>query len=111
MDIASLVGGLGIGSVLTLFLKEYFDRRKALSKRIFEGKREAYTAYLDIAMKSQALPEDEAVWARTAAMAKVRLCASPEVIQCFNVLLASPPSSYEKTFDDLIQAMRKDLWG
>ena len=37
MDIASLIGGLGIGSVLTLFLKEYFDNKKILSKRAFEG--------------------------------------------------------------------------
>lgn len=111
MDISSLIGGLGIGSVLTLFLKEYLDRRKTLSRRIFEEKREAYTAYLDIVMKSHIMPEKEAVWAKMAAMARVRLCASPEVIQSFNLLLASAPSSYEKTFDDLIQAMRKDLWG
>ena len=111
MDIASLVGGLGIGSVVTLFLKEYFDRRKTLAKRTFEEKREAYVGYLDIAMRSQTMTKKEAMWARVAAMARVRLCANPEVIQRFNVLLASPSSEYEKTFDDLIQAMRKDLWG
>ena len=111
MDIASLVGGLGVGSVLTLILKEFFDSRKVRSKRIFEEKRDAYAAYLDIAMKSQAMPEKDAIWARMAAMARVRLCASPEVVQRFNLLLASPPSSYEKTFDDLILAMRKDIWG
>ncbi|MCD7982709.1 MAG: hypothetical protein LUG19_00455 [Desulfovibrio sp.] len=111
MDIASLIGGLGIGSVLTLFLKEYFDNKKTLSKRVFEEKREAYIAYLDVLMKSQLMPEKEATWAKMAAMARVRLSVSPEAVERFNVFLASHPSSYEKTFDELIQAMRKDLWG
>jgi hypothetical protein len=68
MDIASLIGGLGIGSVLTLFLKEYFDNRKILSKRAFEEKRAAYVNYLDVTARSQTMPADEALWARTAAL-------------------------------------------
>lgn len=111
MDISSLIGAFGIGSLLTLLLKEYFENKKTLSKRTFEEKCEAYVAYLDVAMRSQTMPEKEAAWTRTAAEARVRLCASPIVIESFNVLLASPSSAYEKTFDALIQAMRKDLWG
>ena len=111
MDISSLVGGLGVGSVLTLFLKEYLERRKILSKRTFEEKKEAYVAYLDVVMKSQIMAEKEAVWARVAALARVRLCASAEVIQYFNAFLGCLPSERENTFEDLIQAMRKDLWG
>ena len=56
MDMASLVGGLGIGSVLTLFVKEHFDNKRILSKRAFEEKRDAYVSYLDIAARSQIMP-------------------------------------------------------
>ncbi len=46
MDLSSLIGGLGLGSVATLFLKEYFENRRAISRRAFEEKREAYVNYL-----------------------------------------------------------------
>ncbi len=77
MEISSLLGAGILGSIITLFLKEYLELNKIISKRIFEEKREAYAAYLDVVMKSQTMPEKEAIWARMAAMARVRLCASP----------------------------------
>lgn len=109
MDIASLIGGLGIGSMLTLFLKEYFDSRKTLSKRAFEEKREAYTNYLDIALRSQTIPEKEAVWARTAAAERIRLCGSLEVIEWLEQVSSLPKGSL-KPVGELVQAMRKDLF-
>lgn len=112
MDIMSLVGGLGIGSVATLLLKEYFDNKKIISKRTFEEKREAYVAYLDIATRSQTMPENEATWARTAAMERIKLCGSAEVVRLLYLVSDSPPDSpHRHKFDELIQTMRKDLWG
>lgn len=110
MDIASLIGGLGIGSVLTLFLKEYFDSRKTLSKRAFEEKREAYTNYLEIASRSQTMPEKEAIWARTAAIERINLCGSSEVIELLAQVSSLPKDSPRKPVDELVQAMRRDLF-
>ena len=110
MDIASLVGGLGIGSVLTLILKEYFESRKILSKRAFEEKREAYTNYLEIASRSQTMPGKEAIWARTAAIERINLCGSPKVIELLTQVSRLPKDSPRKPVDELVQAMRKDLF-
>ena len=110
MDISSLIGGLGIGSVLTLFLKEYFDNRKTLSKRAFEEKREAYVAYLDIAARSQTMPLKEALWARTAAMERIRLCGSRQVIRLLDAVASTPPDAPRNNVNAMVQAMREDLF-
>lgn len=110
MDIASLVGGLGIGSVLTLFLKEYFDNRKILSKRAFEEKRDAYVKYLEIAARSQTMPAAEAIWARTAAIERIKLCGSNEVVNLLSIVSNTPPDSPRDNVNALVQAMREDLF-
>jgi hypothetical protein len=110
MDILSLIGGLGIGSVITLFLKEYFDNRKTISKRAFEEKREAYVNYLDIASRSQTMSSEEGLWARTAAMSRIELCGSLKVIKQLNLLISSKPPVPREVLDELIQAMRDDLF-
>lgn len=110
MDISSLIGGLGIGSLLTLFLKEYFDIKKILSNRVFEEKREAYLNYLDIADRSQTLPAKEAIWARTAAIERIHLCGSHEVVNLLAIVSNTPPDSPRDNINALVQAMRNDLF-
>ncbi len=110
MDISSLIGGLGLGSVATLFLKEYFENRRAITKRAFEEKREAYVNYLEIAARSQTMPADEAVWARTPAIERIHLCGNSEVVRLLGIVSNTPPNSPRKPVDELVQAMRKDLF-
>ena len=110
MDISSLIGGLGIGSVLTLFLKEYFDNRKTISKRLFEEKREAYLNYLNTVARTQTMSDVEALWARTLAMKRINLCGSDEVSSLLNVVSKLEPGAGLAPFDELIKAMRKDLF-
>ena len=110
MDIASLVGGLGIGSVFTLFLKEYFDKKKVLSQRIFEEKKTAYANYLHIAAHSQTMSEKEALWARTAAQQRIHLCGSQEVIDLLEYIANHPDKTPRDILNRLAQAMRKDLF-
>lgn len=110
MDIASLVGGLGIGSVLTLFLKEYFDNKKILSKRAFDEKRDAYVSYLDIAARSQTMPKADAIWARTSAIERIKLCGSDNVVELLSIVINTPPDSPRDSVNELVQAMRKDLF-
>lgn len=111
MDITSLVGGLGIGSVLSLFLKEYFDNRKTLMSRIFEAKYAAYTNYLEVRDRAQALPEQEATWAITAAQERVKLSGSPEVLKKLEAVSKLPPNSPRTAINELVLSMREDLWG
>lgn len=110
MDIASLVGGLGIGSVLTLFLKEYFDSRKTVSRRLFEEKRAAYVNYLEIRDRTQALSEKEAVWAIAAASERVKLSGSADVLEKLETVINLPPNSPRVAIDELVLAMRNDLF-
>jgi hypothetical protein len=110
MDISSLIGGLGIGSVITLFLKEYFNNKKILSQRAFEEKREAYIAYLNTAGRSQTMPAEEALWARTAAMERIHLCGSFKVIQLLDIVGRTPSGAPRDNIHALIQAMRDDLF-
>lgn len=110
MDISNLLGGIGIGSLLTVLLKEYFDNKKTLAKRKFEEKREAYTNYLNVAALSQTMLPDEGLWARTAAIARIKLCGSEEVVKLLDIVSNTTPNSSRKPVDELIKAMRKDLF-
>lgn len=55
MDISSVLGGIGVGSLLAVLLKEYFENKKISSRRKFEEKREAYVNYLNVAALSQTM--------------------------------------------------------
>lgn len=110
MDIYSLIGGLGLGSILTLLIKEYLNNKKTMSQRAFEEKKEAYIAYLNIALRSQTMPEKQAIWERTAAMERIKLCGNKIVIDFLDNLSKSHPNDYRSNLDKLIQEMRKDLW-
>lgn len=110
MDLVSLIGGLGIGSVVTLLLKEYFENKKTISKRYFEERRDAYINYLNIATKSQTMAREEAIWARTAAIERIRLCGSKEVVRLLNIVSSTPPNSPDTTVEKLVKEMRNDLF-
>jgi hypothetical protein len=109
-NVLGVFGGLGLGSIFTLFIKEYFDSKKNIAKRMFEEKRDAYVSYLNIAARSQTMNPQEAIWARTAAIERIRLCGSPEVIRALNIVTSLPPDSPRDAVDDLVRAMRFDLF-
>ncbi|NMC49598.1 MAG: hypothetical protein GYA47_09275 [Desulfovibrio sp.] len=110
MDVSSLIGGLGIGSVFTLFLKEYFEHKKILSQRAFEEKRNAYINYLEAVSSSQTMSKPEAVWLRTAAIERIKLCGNAKVLRLLDIVSSTPPDSPRNTVNELIQAMREDLF-
>lgn len=110
MDISTLLGGIGIGSLHTVLLKEYFDNKKTLAKRKFEEKQEAYTNYLNVAALSQTMLPDEGLWARTAAIERIKLCGSEDVVKLLDIVSNTIPNSSRKPVDELIKAMRKDLF-
>lgn len=110
MDISSLLGGLGIGSILTMLVKSYIESKKILSQRYFEERRAAYINYLDIITKSQMMYSVEAMWLRTAATERIKLCGSKEVVRLLNIVSNTPPNSPDNTIEKLIQEMRNDLF-
>jgi hypothetical protein len=109
MDFSTFLGGLGIGSLLATFIKADFDNKQMLGKRAFEEKRDAYISYLQIAASSQTMPSEEALWARTAAIERISLCGSSEVIRLLGIVSNSPPNSPRDAIHDLIKAMRADM--
>lgn len=109
MDILTFLGGLGVGSVLTTWVKAHLDNKQMLSKRAFEEKRDAYVSYLNVVASSQTMPQKEALWARTAAIERINLCGSPEVVRLLEIASNTPPNSPRDDVNKLIQAMREDL--
>ncbi|MES9997244.1 hypothetical protein [Desulfovibrio aminophilus] len=105
-----LLGAFGVGSLFATILKAWSDNRRMLTQRIFEEKRDAYINYLNIVATSQTMPEKEALWARTAAIERIHLCGSPEVLRRLAIVTATPPNSPRKPVDELVQAMRADLF-
>lgn len=109
MDIGTFIGGLGIGGLIGTFLKSYLDNKQMLSKRVFEAKFDAYANYVNIAASSQTMPQKDALWARTAAIERINLCGSLEVVRLLEIVSNTPPSSPRDNINKLIQAMREDL--
>ena len=109
MEVATLIGGLGIGGVVATFIKGFIDNRQMIAKRAFEEKRDAYVNYLNIVAMSQTMPPKEALWARTAAIERIYLCGNPEVVRLLEIVSSLPPGSPRNPVNDLVQAMRADL--
>lgn len=114
MDITSLISGLGIGGIiasgLTIFLNFHLENKKISSGRAFEEKRTAYIAYLDIVSRSQTMASQEALWARTSAIERIKICGSVEVVDLLIRVTNLPPNQPRDWIDELIDAMRKDLF-
>jgi hypothetical protein len=112
MDISTFsafLGGFGVGGVITTLVKDYVDNRRMLKQRVFEEKRDAYVNYLNVAATSQTMPGKESLWARTAAIERVRLCGNLEVVRLLEIVSKSPPNSPRNAVDELLKAMRSDL--
>ncbi len=106
-----LIGGLGIGSLLTTVTHWYFLNRNEQKKRSFEEKKEAYVGLIDALYQlevefSHSNSKKYGLWEIRAV-----LVGSPEVVMCAKLMKKTEPGSAErkKTLDDLLEEMRKDL--
>jgi hypothetical protein len=109
--ILPLIGGLGIGSLLTTLLQTWMQRASDKRIRAFTEKREAYLGLLaalhDAAVKkSDFAAKTYALW-----QTKVTLVGSPAVVRYAQGIVDSNPKSFERetAFDSLLTAMRADL--
>lgn len=103
--IISLFAGLGIGSLVTTFLKEHSDRKKLIYLR----KLDAYTGYIkalaeSIKSSSEEARQDVVYWDnRLSLIAPENICVTSK--RFFN----EPPSMFLDIRREIIQLMRSDL--
>jgi hypothetical protein len=111
-SILALIGGLGIGSLLTKIVDYYLNRNTSKRTRLYEEKREAYLGLLDSLSKAAISPSDEnsklfALW-----QTRVEIFGSKEAAIAVQGIIDTnngPKADRERYFHSLIQAIREDL--
>lgn len=104
----ALVGGLGIGSMLTTLLKEKFDKKKFL----FQQKEQVYSGYLkalsDVVKNnsSEDMRQEVVYWTT-----RMKLIAPESIVEKAQEFFADKSSQHKfgKLREELIDLMRNDL--
>ena len=107
-----LVGGLGIGSLLTSVVCHFLNRKSATNARIYQEKREAYLGLLDALHQAAIAPSD--VNSKTFALWQIRvqLFGNEEVAKAVQGVLDTnegPRHDRDKYYRQMIEGMRRDL--
>ena len=112
MDWATLIGGLGLGSLVTSLATHYFTRRTALSERWYQEKREAYLGLFGALHNAAVHPSDENAKAFALWQTRCDLFGSATVSRHVQELIDTnegPRENRNRAFQGLIDAMRADL--
>ncbi len=108
--LSALLGGIGFGSVLTAGLQIIYQRKKDKENRTFEEKKYAYLEYIKTIQESQFMQNPkEAAWKRTAAMARIELFGSEEVLKKLEIVSQIKNADLTVPLKELFKAMRDDL--
>ena len=107
-----LIGGLGLGSLLTSVVSHFLSKRSQIDSRLYQEKREAYLGLLEALHKAAVFPSDLnsknfALW-----QARVNLFGSTGVGKAVEGMIATndaPRVERDKVFKMLIEEMRLDL--
>ncbi|TKI06725.1 hypothetical protein [Martelella alba] len=107
-----LLGGLGVGSILSSALTQLMSRRSAKTDRLYQEKKEAYFGLLGALHAAAVTPSEEnskhfALW-----QTKCEIFGDPDVAKHVQELVDTnegPREARNKAFSSLIQAMRADL--
>ncbi len=110
--ILPLIGGLGLGSLLTSFVNHFLNKRSQIDSRLYQEKREAYLGLLEALHKAAVSPSDLnsknfALW-----QTRVNLFGSMGVSKSVEGMIATndgPRSERDKVFRTLVDEMRLDL--
>jgi len=103
------LGGIGFGSLITTAIQLINDNRNKKKNRIFEEKKLAYLEYIKIISESQLMPDKEASWKRTSAMARIELFGSDDVLKKLDAVSTIKGGDLTKPLKELFKAMREDL--
>lgn len=113
MELVSvLIGGLGIGSVLTAIINHFITRRAVATDRLYAEKREAYVGLLNALHQAAVHPTDEnakhfALW-----QTRCELFGSKEVATFAQRIVdtdSGPREERNTAFRALLDAMKADL--
>ena len=108
--LSALLGGIGFGSLLTTGLQIFHQRKKDREDRTFEEKKQAYLEYIRAIQESQTMQnQKEAAWKRTAAMARIELFGSAEVLKELEIVSQIHNADLTVPLKKLFAAMRNDL--
>lgn len=107
--VSALVGGLGIGSIITSVINHFLSERRSNKERVFTVKKEAYLGLLDALHAGLVDPKrrsDHEHWRNV-----VGIVGSPEVWKNAEKLVTSRPKTEERDrlHIDLLNSMRTDL--
>ncbi|MGO9772179.1 MAG: hypothetical protein ACLPSW_22045 [Roseiarcus sp.] len=107
----ALVGGLGIGSLITSVATHFMSRRAATSDRWYQEKREAYLGLLTALHDAAVRPSDENSKAYALWQTRCELFGSPMVAKHAQRIVDTNDrrSDRENAFRALIDAMKADL--
>lgn len=112
MSWAELIGGLGIGSLITSVVTHFMTRQAAANDRWFQEKREAYLGLLSSLHEAAVSPSDANSKAYALWQTRCDLFGSPAVSRYAQRMVETndgPPEARSEAFDGLIQAMKTDL--
>jgi hypothetical protein len=109
MDYSLLIGGLGIGSLLTSAVSHMLNRGAAIRDRLYAEKRETFIGLLDALREASLAPSPAASKAYGFWQARCELFASSDVAKYARDLMDTPPKDRERHYESLIDAMKKDL--
>ena len=110
--VLTLIGGLGLGSLLTSLATHFITRRAAASDRWYQEKREAYLGLLASLREAAVRPSNEN--AKTYALWQMRcdLFGSPSVSKYAQRMIDTNDEPHEERAEalrSLIEAMKTDL--
>lgn len=109
-----LIGGLGIGSVLTAAATHFMTRRAVASDRLYQEKREAYLGLLGAIHDAAIKPSEENSKAYGLWQTRCDLFGSSAVSEWAQKIVDTnegPRENRAEAFRRLITAMRADLSG
>lgn len=106
-----MLGGLGVGSLLTSLATHILGRRSALKTRLYQEKREAYLGLLDALHRAAVEPSDVnsknfALW-----QTRVQLFGSKQVAMTVQGIIETNDSREKRDvyFREMIESMKRDL--
>jgi hypothetical protein len=112
--ILALVGGLGIGSLITSIANHFMTRQAATKDRWYQEKREAYLGLLGALHQAAVGPSHENSLAYALWQTRCELFGSTDVSKYAQEMVRTnegPRSARDEVFRKLIDAMRADLEG
>lgn len=112
--ILGLIGGLGIGTLVTSIATHFMGRSAAASDRWYQERREAYLGLLSALHDAAVRPSDEHAKAYALWQTRCQLFGSPDVSKYAQRLVDTndgPREERGEAMRSLIDAMRTDLKG